>query len=205
MASGMTYTSLATDIQQYCERDDADFLSQLPRFIMLAENRLASEASLLGNLRTVTGTLSGNTLVKPTRWRKTRNMCLVVDAERRYLYLRGYEYCRSYWPDASKTDVPCFYADVDYEHMFVAPTPNLQYMFEMQYYERPQPLDDTNQTNWYTQYAPQVLLYGALIEAAPFLKIPERIPEFQMLYDRALAGITKEDKERPIDSAAVRS
>lgn len=205
MSAAMTYTSLVSDIITYCERDDDPFVTQVDRFIMMAENRLASESKLLGTLRTVTGTLTSNIFVKPSRWRKTRNMCLVVGAERRYLYQRGYEYCRSYWPDTSLTDVPLYYADVDYEHLYVAPTPNMNYLFEMQYYERPEPLSSVNQTNWNTQYAPQMLLYAALMEAMPFLKTSERIPEFQTLYERSLAAITKEDQERLVDSAAIRS
>ena len=101
-------------------------------------------------------------------------------------------------------DVPYYYADYDYEHIFIAPTPDLQYQFEMQYYELPEQLSTVNQTNWTTQYAPQLLLYAALMEAMPFLKTSERIPEFQGLYDRALAAVTKEDQLRAVDAAAIR-
>ena len=204
-AEAMTYDSLVQDVMVYCERSDEPFTNQVPRFIMLAENRIASESKPLGFLRTVSGTLSGNLLNKPNRWRKTKSFCLVVGAERRYLYERGYEYCRSYWPDPVKVDVPYYYSDYDYEHWFICPTPDLQYAFELQYYERPEPLSPGKQTNWTTQYAPQVLLYAVLMEAMPFLKTSERIPEFQGLYTQALSSITKEDQERIIDSAAVRS
>ena len=203
--TAMTYNSLVQDLQDYCERSDEPFENQIPRFIMLAENRIASESKPLGFLRVMGGTLNGNVLVKPVRWRKTRSFSLLIGAERKYLYERGYEFCRSYWPDSSKVDVPYYYADYDYEHFFIAPTPDLQYAFELQYYERPEPLSTVNQTNWTTQYAPQLLTYATLMEAMPFLKTSERIPEFQALYDRALAAIVKEDQSRSIDAAAFRS
>ena len=202
--TAMTYDSLKSDLMNYCERDDPPFTEQLPRFIQLAENRIASESKPLGFVRTVSGHLNGNVLSKPIRWRRTKNLCLIVGAERKYLYSRGYEYLRAYWPDQSKVDVPYYYADYDYEHLFIAPTPDLQYQFEMQYYELPEQLSDTNQTNWTTQYAPQLILYASLMEAMPFLKTSERIQEFQGLYDRALAAVTKEDQLRAIDSAAIR-
>lgn len=204
-AEAMTYASLVQDLMDYCERTDTPFTNQIPRFIMLAENRIASESKPLGFLRVVTGDLDGNILAKPSRWRKTKSLCLLVGAERRYLYERGYEYVRAYWPDPTKVDVPYYYADYDYEHWLIAPTPDLQYMFELQYYERPEPLSDTVQTNWTTRYAPQVLLYAALIEAMPFLKTSERIPEFMSLYNSALSAITKEDQERKTDDSAIRS
>ena len=202
--SAMTYTTLFNDLKNYCERDDDPFITQIPRFIQLAENRIASESKPLGFVRTVSGTLNGNVLEKPARWRKTKNFCLIVGAERKYLYNRAYEYLRSYWPDLVKTDVPYYYADYDYEHFFVVPSPALQYQFELQYYELPQPLSESNQTNWTTQYAPQMLLYATLMEAMPFLKLPERIPEFQTLYDRALSAVVKEDQSRLIDTTAAR-
>lgn len=202
--TAMTYNSLVQDLQSYCERDDDPFVTQIPRFIQLAENRIASESKPLGFVRTVTGDLAGNVLAKPIRWRRTKNFCLIVGAERKYLYSRGYEFLRAYWPDVAQKGEPFYYADYDYEHFFVVPTPNMQYQFEMQYYELPDPLSEVKQTNWTTQYAPQLLLYATLMEAMPFLKTSERIPEFQGLYDRALAAVTKEDQLRAIDSAAIR-
>jgi len=202
--TAMTYDSLVQDLQDYCERSDDPFVNQIPRFIQLAENRIASEIKPLGYVRTVTGTLNNNILPKPVRWRRTKNLCLIIGATRKHLYNRGYEFLRNYWPDVSKTDVPYYYSDYDYEHMFVVPTPAIPYQFEMQYYELPEPLSSTKQTNWTTQYAPQLLLYATLMEAMPFLKTSERIAEFQGLYDRALSSVTKEDQLRAIDSTAVR-
>ena len=202
MASALTYSSLLTDLQSYFERSDSPFIDQLPRFVMMAENRISAEAKPLGFLRTVDSTLNGNTLVKPARWRRTKSMSIVVGGQRKFLKDREFEYCVSYWPDDAATAAPEFYADMDYEHFFIAPTPNAAYPLRMQYYERPVPLDETNQTNWLTQYAPQVLLYACLMEAAPWLKVSERLPEFQSLYQAALGAITKEDSERLIDGSA---
>jgi len=201
----MTYDSLTQNLQTYCERSDSPFIDQIPSFIQLAENRIASENKPLGFLRTVEGQLNGNVLTKPTRWRKTRSIALIVGAERKFLYNRSYEFLRAYWPDPIKVDVPYYYSDYDYEHFFIAPTPDLQYSFELQYYELPEPLSANKQTNWTTQYAPQLLLYASLMEAMPFLKTSERIPEFQGLYDRAMQAITKEDQGRALDASAVRS
>ena len=203
--AAMTYESLVADIQTYVERNDEPFLSQIPRFIMLAENRIASSEKPFGLVKTVEGTLNGPVLEKPVRWRKTKNFSLMVNGEQKFLFKRGYEYCRMYWPDRSKLDIPIYYADYDYEHFFIAPGPISNYPFELQYYERPAPLSSTNQTNWLTQYAPQTLLYGSLLAAQPFLKLPERIAEFQGFYNDAMASITGEDSKSIVDSSAVRA
>lgn len=200
--TAVTFDSLMNDLSVYCERTDEPFMTQRETFIELAENRLAIEVKPLGFLRVVSGIISTNTLAKPIRWRRTKSFSIVNGTQRTYLYKRGYEYCRTFAPDPSVAGVPRYYADYDYEHFFIAPYPSTSYNFELAYYERPIPLSTVNQTNWTTQYAPQLLLYAALLEAQPFLKTSERIAEFQGLYDRALQALTKEDQERTIDASA---
>jgi hypothetical protein len=85
----------------------------------------------------------------------------------------------------------------------VAPTPDLAYNYEVLYYERVQPLDVTNQTNWFTQYAPQAMLYGSLLQAMPFLKNDERMPMWQAQYDRVIATLKAEDVARIGDRQTV--
>jgi hypothetical protein len=64
------------------------------------------------------------------------------------------------------------------------------------YYERIQPLDSTNQSNWFTQYAPQALLYGSLLQAMPFLKNDERMAMWQSQYSQIMEVLKVEDISR---------
>ncbi len=200
----LTYDSLVSDVSTYCERTDEPFLAQISSYVLMAENRIASVSKPLGFMGVVTGSLNSNTLAKPSRWRMTKSFSILVASERSFLFSREYEYCRTYAPTSGATGVPRYYADYDYENFFIAPTPATAYDFELLYYERPEPLSAVNQTNWNTQYAPQMLLYATLMEAMPFLKASERIPEFQGLYDRALAAIVGEDQQRVTDSSEQR-
>lgn len=196
MAEAMTFDSLVSDVIVYAERSDAPFIQQVPRFIMMAENRLASEVRGLGLQKHVASTMNGSTLAKPSRWRETVSINITTSAGRVFLQPRTYDYARAFCPDPTVTGTPRYYADFEYEHFLIVPTPDQNYPFELAYYERPEPLSDSNQVNWITMYAPQLLLYAALLEAQPFLKRPERIAEFQGLYDRALQGIAQETSRR---------
>lgn len=205
MAVQMTYTTLFNDISSYLERTDTATLDKIPTFIMLAEQVLASEIKFLGNLTVNQSTLvSGNPVItKPARWRKTVSINVTVDGESRPVFLRTYEFLRQYWPDEAQEDVPKYYADYDYTHWLVAPTPADAYSFEVLYYEEVQPLDITNQTNWFTQYAPQAMLYGSLLQAMPFLKNDERMPMWQAQYDKIVAQLKTENIQRLGDRQAV--
>lgn len=193
--AAMTYDSLIEDVQVYAERTDSPFVDQIPRFLMLTENRLAAEVRGLGVQKYVTGSINTATLAKPERWRETISFNVTSATGRIFLQNRSYDYCRAYNP-TDATGVPRFYADYEYEHYLICPTPNQSYNFELAYYERPEPLSASNQTSWFTQYAPQLLLYGCLLEAQPFLKRPERIQEFQALFDRALQALAQESTRR---------
>jgi hypothetical protein len=205
MAVEMTYASLVTDISSYLERTDTATLEKIPTFIMLAEQVISSEIQFLGNLTVVTSTMNIGEpiIVKPARWRKTVSVNLIDNSQRQPVFLRKYEYLRNYWPNATQTETPIYYCDYDYTHWLVAPTPDLAYNYEVLYYERVQPLDVTNQTNWFTQYAPQALLYGSLLQAMPFLKNDERIPMWQAQYDKVIATLKTEDVARIGDRQAV--
>tara|TARA_R110000868_G_scaffold24674_2_gene97049 strand:- start:13465 stop:14100 length:636 start_codon:yes stop_codon:yes gene_type:complete len=204
-ASVMTYDSLVENIQSYLERNDAATLDKIPLFIMLAEQVIASKIKFLGNLTVNTSNMVvGNAIIaKPARWHKTVSMNITVAGEREPVLLRKYEYLRNYSPDPAETGVPKYYADYDYTNWLVAPTPALAYNFEVLYYERVQPLDSSNQTNWFTIYAPQALLYGSLLQAMPFLKNDERIPMWQAQYEAIMTTLAEEDKLRVADRQAI--
>ena len=204
-ASVMTYDSLALNIQQYLERTDEQTIAQIPNFIMLAEQVIASQIKFLGNLTVAESTMTtGNPVLdKPVRWHKTVSMNVTVDGQRQPIFLRKYEYLREYAPDSTATGTPKYYSDYDYTHWLVAPTPDQDYSFEILYYERVQPLDSTNQTNWFTVYAPQALLYGSLLQAMPYLKNDERIPMWQQQYDLIINTLKQEDILRTGDRQAV--
>jgi len=208
MAEAMTYNSLVQDIQDYAERSDSPFLAQIPRFIMMCENRIASEVRGLGYEKFVTSNLvQGNSVLKkPARWRETAGMYITVSNNAAFLKQRALPFLKSYWPNSATQGVPEYYSDYDYEHFLIAPTPNLAYEVQINYFERPVPLDSTNQVNWTTQYAPQLLLYGTLLEAQPFLKLASRIPEFQTLYDRAAQAVQAESQRRLVgDQSLIRT
>jgi len=200
----MTYDSLTSTVLQYLERSDTAVVNAIPTFISLAEFEIAQEIKTLGQLQIVESTMDADNsiLQKPARWRKTVSMSVTVDGKKQPVYLRKYEYLKNYWPDADLTDVPLYYADTDWEHWYLAPTPAEAYPFEVLYYERIAPLSSANQTNWLTQNAPNAMLFGTLLQAMQFLKNDQRVI-FQQKYTESLQALKSEDVARVGDRQAV--
>jgi hypothetical protein len=204
----MTYSSLLEDVRRYLERgftaeSDQIVYEQLPRLITLGERRISRELKIQGFIRAVTTSLQTGvaTYRKPDRWRDTVSMTLNGQP----IFARSYEYCRSYWPDEAETGTPQFYADYDYNHWLITPTPAADSTLEVMYYEQPRFLGEDFQTNWLTEYAPDLLLYATLLEATPFLKKDERIGTWQQMYDRAAQALNGEDLKKIMDRSAQRT
>ena len=212
MATTTTFTTLQQDIRRYLERgftlaSDAIVYEQIPRLINLAERRIARELKVQGLINVVTSAMQPGLAVypKPDRWRTTVSFNYGIDNQYQQLFPRSYEYVRSYWPNRDETGVPLFYADYDYNNWIVSPTPDQAYPFEVLIYQLLPLLDDANQTNWLTEYAPQVLLYASLLEATPFLKNDERIGVWQQMYDRSAQALNGEDLSKILDRSARRT
>lgn len=199
-----TYNNLVASVLSYVQRADAATVANMPTFILNAQQRLCRESKNIGLLNYVTGNLTPGVFsyAKPALWR--RNITFNYGSSdnfqsRNPLELRSYEYLVSYWPDRTKTAEPKFYSDYSYSGILIAPTPDKAYPFEWGYLSLPTPITPDNQTNWWTDYAPDVLLYATIIEALYFLKNTESIPPWKEMYDIALASLNLQDDLRVDD------
>jgi hypothetical protein len=192
----MTYDSLVLNVQQYMERDDADFIAQIPNLIALAESSIAAELKTYMQLIVVETNLleNQNVLDKPARWRKTVSM--KVDGQP--ILLRSQDYVSMYSSESDATK-PQYYADYDYSHWNFAPLPDKEYPVEIIYYAEIQPLDAENQQNLWTSVAPQAMLFGTLLQAQGYLKALDKLPVWKQYYTDAITALKKEDNTRRVD------
>src|SRR3989304_3677114 len=119
MPTVLNFTSLKADLRAYLERGsviDPTVYDQLPRLINNAEREIARAVKIQGFINVVNSvmTTSEEAYAKPNRWRQTISMWITVNGERREVFPRSYEYCRTYWPTPNLIDVPKFYADYNY-------------------------------------------------------------------------------------------
>jgi hypothetical protein len=200
-AQTMTYDSLVEDVKRYCERNDASFVVQIPRLIMLTEQSIAAEIKTLMQLNVVNTTLTVNNpvLEKPVRWRKTISM----KVNGQPILNRSMDYVTQFQTESSPGQ-PLYYGDYDYDHWALAPIPNSAYTVEMIYYSRIQPLDIENQENLLTREAPQALLFGTLLQTQGYLKNTDKLAVWKGYYDAAIAALKGEDQRRMVDRNATR-
>lgn len=205
MAQNFTYTELLALVPAYVERTDTAFAAQIPTFIALAENRLATDMKQQGFQSVVSGLLPlQGAMPKPSFWRETISFSFLdTSSTIQTLQLRSLEYVKSFWPNQATTGLPRFYADYNATNFLIAATPAAAYKFELVYYARLQPLNVNNQSNWLTLNAPQALLYAILLEACLWLKSPDKIGMWQQQYDSSKGSLLSENAERMADRNSV--
>lgn len=217
-ATYMSFSSLVEDLKRYLERgssleSDPTVLEQIPKLINGAERKIIQVLKLQGTievLRDQVGFTPGKSVIaKPDRWRETVSFSYVNSAgKRKSIFPRSTEYCREYWPDETVQDSaqpPRFYADYNYQNWLVAPTPAAVMPIEVICYMQPALLSPSNETNFFTDYTPNMLLYGSLLEATPFIKNDERIPTWQNYWEFEISTLTNQDLQKLLDRSADRS
>lgn len=208
MPTTMTFTSLKGDLQAYAERGNATYDStvanQIPEIINTAERRMARELKIQGFVNVVTSNLVAAQLAyqKPDRWRATISMSIGTGASNNtatFLRELSYEAARLYWQDTSQTGTPKYYADYDYNNYAIVPTPSSAFPWEIVYWQLPPLLDSSNTTNWLTQFAPNALLHGCLVELFGFLRNQPDMDKWKIEYDRDMAALRGEDLQKIVD------
>ena len=185
----MTYTELVAAIESYTENSYST--ADVNTFIENAEQRIYNTVQLPDLRKNVTGTMtSGNKYFSlPSDWLSTFSIA-VISATNEYTYLlnKDVNFVRESFPD---TDAPFYgkpeyYAIFDDTTMILGPTPNDNYVSELHYYYYPESIVTVG-TSWLGNNFDSVLFYGALLEAAVYMKEdPDVITSYTAKYTEAM-------------------
>ncbi len=172
------YSTLQTAVAQWLAR--ADLASAIPNFIQLAEANLSRELRAREMQAQVTGTSAAGLIPIPTD-------CVGIQS---LTVLRGGYY------------FPIHPVPPDKQHGFPGPSyaytvinGNIHLLgptdtsYVLTYRQKITALSDTNQQNWLILREPGVYLYGALVEASPYLADDARVATWAGQFQRIVDGI----------------
>jgi hypothetical protein len=159
-------------VQDYTENTEATFVSYIPTFVQVAEERIYNTVQLPILRKSVTGTLTANNqyLAVPSDW--LANFALsVVDGSGNTSFLlnKDVEFIRQSYPSVTATGLPAYYAVFSSSSFILGPTPDQNYTVELHYYYYPTSIV-TAGTSWLGTNFENVLLYGTLREAYLYMK-----------------------------------
>jgi hypothetical protein len=190
----MNYSQLVTLIQDYVQSNETSFVTNIPTFVQLAEERVYNSVQIPDIRRNQTATLSsGNKYLQlPGDWLATFSLSVIAgDGSQTFLLDKDVNFIRECYPDPSTDGVPKFYAIFDKDTLILGPTPDSNYQVEMHYYYYPESIV-TAGTSWLGDNFETVLLYGALREAYIYLKgEADMIQNYEQKYQEALAQLMR--------------
>lgn len=210
----MNYAQLVTAIEEYTETSEATFVSQIPTFVQLAEERIYNTVDLPSLRRNVTGTLTINNkyLSVPGDFLSVYSLAVIkTDGTYEYLLNKDVNFIRQAYPQPTDTDIPKYYAIFGPDSssptnltIILGPTPDLAYSAELHYFYYPESIV-TASTSWIGDNFESALLYGALREAVIFQKgEADMVSYYEKMYMESL-GLLKNLGDGKLRRDAYRS
>ena len=190
-----TLATLKSTVQDYCETSETTFVADLDTFIKEAEERILKNVELPVFRKNVTGTAAASNtyLSTPTDFLAPYSLAVISSSAYIYLLFKHVSFIRDYTPNPATTGTPKYYALFDDTTFILGPTPDSTYTFELHYKYRPDSLTAGAEsgTTWLSTNAPDALLYGTLVEAATFLKVPEEAAQYEQRFLAAVTALKK--------------
>ena len=196
-----TYTELQRAIENWLNTPAV--AQDIPSFIDLAEAKFNRRIRDYRMVKRATATVDTGYFVVPTDWLENIRFQLNTTP------ITTLEYVT---PDQaaeekvifSSTGRPKFFTMIGSQFQ-VVPTPDSNtYTGELTYYSSIPALTDETTSNWLLAAAPDVYLYGALMEAAPYLGEDNRTQVWGMMLEQALNAIQIESDRARIGSSSIR-
>jgi hypothetical protein len=177
-----TYSELQTAVANWLNR--SDLTSRIPEFITLAEADIRRELrarKLVGAINMDAGVASKALPTSVKELKSLRYNTSSMQGELREMTPGGLAKIRQ-----SAAGIPQAYMVVNSTVYFDRP-PDTGYALELVYIELDVALSGVITTNNTLTVAPDIYLYGALLQSAPFLEHDERIAMWEDRFEKAIA------------------
>jgi hypothetical protein len=184
------YATLQTSIAGFLHRTDMTAIIQ--ELIADAEFRIANELRIRAMEASFTGTIASGTVALPSAFLEWKHVYIDGDAAQK-LERRDAEWIYTNYPTRSATGKPVFFAQ-EADALMFGPYPDSNYTVKGVYYQKLAALSDSNTTNWFITNAPDLLRYGALCEAAPYMQADERIGVWEQKYNQVKQRIERTER-----------
>lgn len=184
------YATLQTAVENWLNRPDLA-TTYTPDLIRLGEIRIYRDLRIRCMETALSSAISSGVLAIPSSYKEMK-FAYIESSPISKLQRKDAEWIYHNYRTRSADGTPKFFAR-EGENFIFGPYPDSDYTVKGVYYKSLPALSGSNTTNWFTDNAPDLLLYASLCEAAPFIKNDERIPIWEGRYNLAKDRIQQED------------
>ena len=196
-----TYAELQTSIANWLNRDD--LTAVIPDFISLTEAGINRDLRHYKMINRVDAALDSRYVQMPADWIETVRFGITSGTTYRIELISRDDMLEYRQNNNDTSGIPRFYANIG-DTIEVFPTPNAEYQMQLQYYAKTPELSASNASNWLLASAPDIYLYGALIQSAPYLNDDARIQTWAALYQSVLDSLQKASDDTRFAGSGIR-
>jgi hypothetical protein len=185
-----TYAELRTSIGDWLNRSDLS--ATIPDFISLAEAQIERTLRTRQMMVRANASFDSEYGTVPSDFLEVKSLKLTSTNPIKpleFLSIGDMDETRSQYTASGK---PRFFTVVG-NQLRIAPTPDGTYTAELIYFAKLTKLSNSVTSNWLLASSPDIYLYGALLQAAPYLQDDARIQTWATLYERALNDLRTAD------------
>ena len=187
-----TYATLKTAAANWLDRSDLD--DRIPEFIVLAEalfNRTLRIRAMETTVADATPSGSKEDAL-PSGYLQMREIHLATSPIVSLAYITPEIMYRI--RAGSTSGKPNSYTILG-DNVLFGPTPDSAYDYSMTYYKSFTALSDAATTNWVILNAPDLYLYGTLLQAEPFLMNDNRVALWEKAVRQIIADLQEQDNK----------
>ena len=185
-----TYAELKTSIGDWLNR--SDLTSVIPDFISLAEAQIERTLRARQMIVRANASFDAQYGAVPADFLETKSLKLTSTNPQTPLSFLSIDALDAEMTKYTGSGKPKFFGVVGGQ-LRIVPTPDATYTTELTYYAKLAKLSNNNTSNWLLASSPDIYLYGALLQAAPYLQDDARIQTWATLYERALNDLQTAD------------
>jgi hypothetical protein len=194
-----TYTELKASVADWINRDD--LTAVIVDFISLAEAQIERTLRTTQMIVRATASIDGEYSAVPADFLETRTVKLNTNPIQP-LQFETVDSLDSLRTQYTAPGRPQYFGIVGTQ-IRVVPVPDTTYTAELIYYGKLTKLSSANATNWLLTSSPDIYLYGALLQGAPYLQNDERIQTWATLYERGLNDLKIADDRGSTSGGAL--
>ena len=186
-----TYSELQSSIANWLNRNgDTSLLSVIPDFIALAEADINRKLRHYKMIERVDAVLDSRYVQVPNNWLETVRFNITASTTVKLDFIGPEDMLEKRQNNSDTAGISRYYTQMG-EAIEVFQTPAAEYPMQLAYYAQIPSLSDSVTFNWLLQDQPDVYLYGALMQSAPYLLDDARTQTWAGLYQNGLASLQK--------------
>ena len=194
-----SFTTIKTAIGTWLDR--SDMAGVIPDLIAIAENRIYRDLRIRAMEEAISTAISSGVVAVPTGYLEMKHAYMdgkyaVSRVDPAFIYER--------YPERTAQGVPAYFAR-EAENFIFGPYPDSAYTMKGVYYKKLTALSASNETNWFTDNCPELVLFGALVEAEPYIGNDARVLLWESKYSAIKNEIQRADKREETSGSRLQT